>query len=276
MPSPFPGMDPYLEAHWRDVHTALIIYTRDALQGRLPDSLRARVEERVLLETPEGVSNYGVYPDVRVVEYPSKRRGKSALATIAVAEPFIIPIDMETVTEQYLQIIDTASGNRIVTIIEFLSPSNKEPGANRNQYLQKRKQIYDSDASMVEIDLVRAGEHILEAPRDAALPGANAPYMVCVRRAWVRNKLEVYSIGLRHRLPAIRIPLRESDDDVPLELQALIDQCYENGAYEGTINYLDNPLPALTRSDAHWADEMLAKKGFRPKKRPAGGKKKSR
>jgi hypothetical protein len=276
MPSPFPGMDPYLEAHWRDVHSRLVIYACDALQGRLPDPLRARVEERVLLETPEGIPNYGVYPDVRVVEYPPNRRRKSALATIAVAEPVIVPVDLETVTEQYLQIIDTASGNRVVTIIEFLSPSNKEPGSNRTQYLAKRKQIYDSDASMVEIDLVRAGDHVLEAPRDTAAPGANPPYMGCVRRAWVRDKLEVYSFSLRHKLPAIRIPLRESDDDLPLDLQALINQCYVNGAYDGTINYLDNPLPTLTRSDALWADEMLAKKGLRPKKKPAGGKRKSR
>ncbi len=66
MPSPFPGMDPYLEAHWRDVHASLIIYARDALQGVLPTSLRARVEESVLLETPQGLGDHPLYPDVRV------------------------------------------------------------------------------------------------------------------------------------------------------------------------------------------------------------------
>ena len=67
MPSPFPGMDPYLEAHWRDVHAALIIYSRDALQGVLPGALRARVEERVLLETPQGIGDHPLFPDVRVI-----------------------------------------------------------------------------------------------------------------------------------------------------------------------------------------------------------------
>src|SRR4051794_41615118 len=76
MPSPFPGMDPYLEAHWRDVHSRLIIYASDALQGVLPGSLRARVEERVLLETPQGIGDHPLFPDVRVVEYgPEVRRG---------------------------------------------------------------------------------------------------------------------------------------------------------------------------------------------------------
>src|SRR5438132_6084887 len=69
MPSPFPGMDPYLEAHWRDVHASLIIYARDALQGVLPGSLRARAEERVLLGTPQGIGDHPLFPDVRVVEY---------------------------------------------------------------------------------------------------------------------------------------------------------------------------------------------------------------
>src|SRR5438067_4781357 len=91
MPSPFPGMDPYLEAHWRDVHASLIIYTRDALQGVLPGSLRARVEERVLLETPQGLSDHPLYPDVRVVEYTSKRGLLTRpQAASAVAEPLLV------------------------------------------------------------------------------------------------------------------------------------------------------------------------------------------
>ncbi len=73
MPSPFPGMAPYLEAHWRDVHASLIIYSRDALQGILPRTVRARVEEGVLLETPIGIGDHPLYPDVSAVEYNSKR-----------------------------------------------------------------------------------------------------------------------------------------------------------------------------------------------------------
>lgn len=75
MPSPFPGMDPYLEAHWRDVHAGLIIYSRDALQGVLPGSLRARVEERVLLETPHGFTSHPRFPDVRIVNCCPVRNG---------------------------------------------------------------------------------------------------------------------------------------------------------------------------------------------------------
>src|ERR1700730_7432369 len=118
MPSPFPGMDPYLEAHWRDVHASLIIYARDALQSVLPGSLRARVEERVLLETPKGLGDHPLFPDVRVVEYTSKR-GVAARpqAGTAVAEPLLVEAEAEPATETFLEIIDRATGNRVVTVI---------------------------------------------------------------------------------------------------------------------------------------------------------------
>src|SRR5580692_8048204 len=126
MASPFPGMDPYLEAHWRDVHASLIIYARDALQGVLPRSLRARVEEQVLLETPKGLGDHPLYPDVRVVEYTSKRGLETRpKASVAVAEPLLVDTEPESISETYLEIIDRESGNHVVTVIEFLSPSNK-------------------------------------------------------------------------------------------------------------------------------------------------------
>ncbi len=41
MPSPFPGMDPYLEdpAFWEDFHDRFVTYWSDVLNGSLPDSL---------------------------------------------------------------------------------------------------------------------------------------------------------------------------------------------------------------------------------------------
>src|SRR5436190_3743033 len=101
MPSPFPGMDPYLEAHWRDVHASLVIYARDALQGVLPGSLRARVEESVLLETPQGLADHPLFPDVRVVEYrPEVKQGLTARppAGVGVAEPLLVDTERESVT----------------------------------------------------------------------------------------------------------------------------------------------------------------------------------
>jgi hypothetical protein len=38
-------MDPYLESHWGDLHTTLMVYARNQLNAQLPDDLQARVEE---------------------------------------------------------------------------------------------------------------------------------------------------------------------------------------------------------------------------------------
>jgi hypothetical protein len=268
MASPFPGMDPYLEAHWRDVHARLIVYACDALQGVLPSALRARVEESVLLETPQGLGDHPLYPDVRVVEYTSERGLETrAEAGAVVAEPLLVQAEPDPAIETFLEIIDRESGNRIVTVIEFLSPSNKSPGPNREQYLRKQREVCSSDANLVEIDLNRFGKHTLAFALDHVKPQYRTGYMGCVRRAARPGMAEVYPMPLWERLPILKVPLRPNDTDVPLDLQALVDQCYRNGAYEGTLNYAIDPDPPLSGADKDWASAWLSEKGMRPGKK---------
>jgi hypothetical protein len=266
-------MDPYLETHWRDIHARLVIYASDALQGVLPRALRARVEERVLLETPEGIGDHPLYPDVRVVEYAPPRlpQGRPG-AAIAVAEPLLVEVGLDPATETFLEIIDRESGNRVVTVIEFLSPSNKSPGPNRQQYLRKQREICESDANLVEIDLNRFGTHALAFPLQHLKPQDRTPYMAAVRRATRRHLAEVYPMPLWQRLPILRIPLRPADADVPLDLQPLVEQCYRNGAYEGTLNYSADPDPPLLGADREWAEDWLHTQGLRPRRKPGGRK----
>ncbi len=268
MPSPFPGMDPYLEAHWRDVHASLVIYSRNALQGVLPRSLRARVEERVLLETPEGLGDHPLYPDVRVVEF-KPRRGVEAKAKVgvAVAEPVVVDAEPEPATETFLEIIDRESGNRVITVIEFLSPTNKVPGEGRELYRRKQREVYSSNANLVEIDLNRYGPHTLAFPLAHIKPEGRTSYMVCVRRVTNPGKAEIYPMALWAPLPVIKIPLRPEDADVPLNLQALVDQCYRNGGYEGTLNYAIDPDPPLFGAEEEWVNQWLFEKGLRSEKK---------
>jgi hypothetical protein len=268
MKSPFPGMDPYLEQHWRDVHAGLVIYARDQLQPELPDTLRARVEERVYVESEIHLER-SVSPDVRVVERKRKTAGRGAVQTgSAIAEPVLISVDDEPVSEGYVEIIDVASDNR-VTIIEFLSPSNKIPGDGQDLYLRKQREVRLSETSLVEVDLNppgSAGPALAPRANPSAasddLPGA------CVRRGYRRSPVEIYDLPLHRRLPAIGIPLREGENDVALDLQALVESAYRNGAYDD-IDYRVDPVPPLKRTDAAWADRLLRSKGLRPKK---GGK----
>jgi hypothetical protein len=245
MPSPFPGMNPYLEQFWGDIHHRVITYSSDALQKQLPGDLRARVDERVFVETEEGKPR-NIVPDVRVVE------------------PLIIRLDQnEPIRQGFIEIIDIKSGRRVVTVIEILSPSNKAPGPGRDLYLKKQEELRAANVSLVEIDLLRAGVRVLAAPFELIPDGHRTPYAACVRRGWKALELEYYRLPLQDRLPAIAIPLRQTDHDVALDLQALIDRCYEEARYDDDIDYLQEPDPPLDSDHARWADDLLRKHGRR-------------
>jgi Protein of unknown function (DUF4058) len=262
MRSPFPGMDPYLEQHWGDVHTSLIIYARDQLLASLPPELFARVEERVYVENGQG-DDRSVYPDVRVVEHSRAGPAVGVAGALDVAEPYIVHFPAEPVTETFIEIREVASGNRVVTVIEFLSLANKVPGPGQRLYRQKQQEWIGASVSLVEVDLLRAGQRISSVSYDLIPANIRTPYQVVVRRGWQLDRAEVYPLPLRQPLSAIRIPLRQTDSDLPLNLQTLIDQCYQNGRYH-TVNYQRDPIPPLTGDDPAWADGLLRGAGKRP------------
>jgi len=262
MMSPFPGMDPYLEAHWRDVHASVIIYTRDALQAELPGSLVARVEERVFLEMEEGTGRSS-YPDVRVVDH-RRSAGVATLpsptesATMLLEEPFVFFADDEPTMETLIEIIDASSGNRVVTVIEVLSPSNKVAGPGQELYLAKQKEMLKGGVNLVEIDLVRQGDRVMSFPVSKQPAKVRALYQACVWRS-SKSQFEIYPIPLPKRLPRIRIPLRPTDTDLRLDLQAILDQAYRNGRYFATLDYTKPLEPSLDKEDAAFVAELLRK-----------------
>lgn len=261
MNSPFPGMDPYLEQHWRDVHQSLVIYARDQLQPNLPDDLKARVEERVFVEADRYERN--IYPDVRIFEKPRRsanpRRAKSG---VAVAEPWRIRVPAEAANEGFIEIRDVANGNRVITVVEILSPANKLPGEGRELYLRKQQELESGGVSLVEIDLLRSGERVTRVPAGSVPQLEQTSYVVTVRRGSDPEIREVYPLSLRERLPVIAIPLRQDEDDAPLDLQELIDLAYRNGAYDD-LDYRRDPNPPLDPADAAWADALLRERGLR-------------
>lgn len=263
MASPFPGMDPYLEQHWRDVHASLIIYVRDQLQAMLPGDLRARVEERVVVEPGEDRER-SVYPDIRVIERGRFAQPAQAVeAGLAVADPLLIHMPDEPMTQRFIEIIDFGSGKQVVTVIEVLSLSNKLPGESHDIYLRKRDELKDGRVSLVEINLLRRGQSLLAVAPERIPPSHRTPYYVYVRRGWQHGVAEYYRVPLQERLPTIRVPLRRTDDDATLDLQALIDQCYRNGGYDDDLDYRAPLDPPLHPEDDAWADALLRGLGRR-------------
>jgi hypothetical protein len=251
MRSPFPGMDPYLEAYWRDVHQSLCIYARDALQPQVQPALRARLEERLVVEV-DGSRERDIVPDVTITEREPWKTTAGRVA-LEVAEPLVL-LEDEPLTEGFIHIIEPKNGGRLVSVIEFLSPSNKMPGDGQRDYLQKQREYREAGVSLVEIDLLRRGERVVTA-RGRIPPSHRTTYQVCVRRAY-NGHTEIYRVPLRCALPTIRIPLREGDADARLELQPLIELAYRNGAYE-ELDYTVPPDPPLNAEDAAWAAELV-------------------
>jgi hypothetical protein len=244
-------MDPYLEAYWGDVHHRLCTYACDALQPQVTPALRARIDERVVVEA-WNARGRTIVPDVSITERePWQARSGSVVAEVA--EPFVY-LDDDPLTEGFIRITEAGSGGRLVTVIEFLSVSNKLPGNDREKYLKKRREYHEAGVNLVEIDLLRRGEGIGDA-RQRVPEAYHTTYQACVWRA-CNGQTEVYAVPLRRSLPTIRIPLREEDTDAVLNLQSLIEKTYLNGSYDD-LDYTQPADPPLDAADAAWAAELL-------------------
>ncbi len=257
--SPFPGMDPYLERYWGDVYNTLITLAKFQLQGELPDTLRARAQERVVIEDPDPLtpSRRFIEPDVMVVEYGDvASKAETEEGGVALAEPLVIHVPPFETTHHYLEIIDVASGGRVVTVIEFLSPTNKRAGDGQDKYQQKRDECFRGRVNFVEIDLTREGTRDLSAKPWHVPPSHKTTYQGCVYRAARPDDRELYAMPLWKPLPTIKVPLRSADPDVLLPLQPLIDDVYERGRYD--TDYRQPCRPPLEAADAAELDRRLA------------------
>src|SRR5437016_7741111 len=197
-----------------------------------------------------------------MAQYPPTHTAAPALhetGGVTVAEPMVFLLQDEAVTEGYIEIRERGGG-KVITVIEFLSPANKAGGEGQRLYLQKQRELLHSETNLIEIDLVRSGQRVIAFPEHRIPPQHRHDSLACVRCAWSERGRALYALPLRERLPAIPIPLRQSDRPVPLDLQALLDQCYRNGRYDD-IDYAEPPIPALAAEEAAWAEALL--KGLR-------------
>ena len=245
MPSPFPGMDPYLEGYlWPDVHSALASKIRQQLTPLLRPNYAARLEV-YLAEDPFPEGEIGIlYPDVEVVETQQPPVPPSPGSTLTIMPATLrLPI-MQAVRVRLtsVEIRDTAN-NKLVTNIEILSPvSKREPGLTA--YRKKRQRLYHADVHLLELDLLRRGTRPFAQPR---LP--EVPYCIALTRAQAKQ-IEIWPIELPTPLPIVPVPLQAPDPDVPLDLQAALAAIYDEAAYELTLDYRQPPPPpALSDAD---------------------------
>jgi hypothetical protein len=252
MPSPFPGMNPFLEQEdaWQDFHDRLIPALGDAISPQVSPDYIVKIEEHIYIHEPPAEQRFRIgHGDVSISKSPAFEDHGAGVSTMSPAASRILLPSVEFEAQPYLEIRDRV-GRELITVIELLSPTNKRPGPDREQYVAKRANILRSPAHFVEIDLLRGG------PR---MPFAKPPvcdYCVMVSRANERPEANFWSLSLRDPLPRLPIPLRPTSTDVWLPLQEILHLVYDRAYYKDYI-YQGAPSPPLSEGDAGWAAEFV-------------------
>ena len=259
-------MDPYLEHPqiFPTFHNRMITYVEDQVQAVLPEPYFTASNERVWIE----FSDRHIRPDISVTRPPFEQSEESEGGGVAVAappmtKPVLVVIPQDECREPFLEIYTKEDGEeRLVTVIEILSPTNKATGEGRRDlYVKKQQELITSKVNLIEIDLLRSGEHTTAAPRRRILKKAGPyDYHICVRRFFDEYlNFWLYPILLHEPLPEIEIPLLPDDEPVKVDLQEVFSRCYDAGPYHRRIRYLETaPEPPLTPEQEEWAQGLLA------------------
>jgi hypothetical protein len=260
MPSPFPGMDPYLETQniWPDLHLRLIASMGDALAAQVGPNYYVRVEQRTYVAEIERDDRLR-RPEVAVIAVPdAPDPGGGGVATVAppMTQTVLLP-RLETIREGYLEIRDTGT-HEVVTAIELLSPTNKVPGEGRRKYEEKRQEVLLTATSLIEIDLLRGGQPMAMEPIPA---GA---YRILVAPGWERPRARLTVFGIRSLLPELSVPLRRGEAEPRVDLASMLASLYDRARYDVSVDYrLAPPEPPLSPEDAAWMEELLRAAGLR-------------
>jgi hypothetical protein len=253
MPSPFSGMNPYLEqaSVWHDFHMRFIARIANELTPMIRPKYHAKIDHNIYIHELSAEERYLLgRPDVAVLS-TSRPAGVATTAMHREAPVYgHVQPATDILREPFIEIRDNES-RELVAAIEVLSPANKSIGADREQYIAKRRKLLSGSTHLVEIDLLRGG------PRMPIEKLPQCDYVVMVGRSDEHPRVGLWPVRLKERLPEIPIPLRIGDPDVLLDLQPVVHSIYDAAGYEDYI-YSGRPSPPLHPEDAKWAEEIIA------------------
>lgn len=248
-------MDPYLENRhrWAGFHNEFLVFLNAALNRILPEGFVSRTQERCYVLPTE----HEFLPDAMVLPTISPSRA-AVLAPAERAAPtgsvIAYPIEQR---EAFVEVVSVVDLDEVITVIELLSPSNKEvPG--RDLYVRKQLDLLESNTNLVELDLLRRGQHLVAAPKELLLRHGTWDYLVSTHRPARRYHYDYYFLSLRQPLPEIRIPLSPNMPDIIVCLQEVFTLCYDSGGYARLINYSSPSDPPLAAQDRLWAEALRA------------------
>jgi hypothetical protein len=264
MQSPFPGMDPYIEQHrlWPDFHDDLIGEIKRILASVVPARYVVRTGERsyVVLAEAEGKDEHPFVPDLGATS--TGRRPRSSAAEVSAPPAGTTtqsgPVEMlafieERYRENFIEVYDAESEQRLVTTIEVLSPSNKRRGTEGwDLYQRKRQALLLGAANLVEIDLLRGDQRM-----PMVTPWPTSPYYILVGRKRRVPRCTVWPACFQERLPEVLVPLEDPDPDITLDLQPMVEAIYRRSRYDTSIDYTKPLTPPLAPEQAAWLEERL-------------------
>jgi hypothetical protein len=255
MPSPFPGIDPFIESsgYFAEFHGSLMVEIRNELNKRLPRGYAATLDLYVWIHEPEAKSRRRrVGPDVYVREGSSAARASSS-STIAAAPMQITLPTVERRKQKFVKIEDLET-RRIVTVIEILSPANKDASKDRDAYLAKRNEYLGARVNLVEMDFLRRGQRLPFGEHDPAIKD----YYVMVCKDWEHPRADFWTFGIRDPLSDIPIPVTKELPSAPLPLARCVAAVYDDARFHEKLRY-DKPLsPRPRRTDVAWVRSRLA------------------
>jgi hypothetical protein len=251
-------MDPYLEhpSLWPDVHNRLIAAVADDLSERVAPRYYVGLERRTYLLKADDVVFIG-RPDIAVASTTGASVAVSLPTTTSVA---VLEVDVpmqDEVSENFLEIHEVKTG-KLITIVELLSPVNKLHKQGREEYERKRGYVFRSWTSLVEIDLLRAGD-----PMPVVGAQIQSDYRILVSRGLQRPRATLIACTLRHPIPTFRLPLLPGDDEPEVALNRILHALYQRARFDLRLDYTQPPVPPLAESDAAWARELIAAHGIR-------------
>ena len=256
--SPFPGMDPYLEApnFWPDVHESLINIFREQLVPLLAPKYTAELGTRIVIDriVEEGpLSMSAAIPDVTITRpHNPGMETETGVAVAVVQAPLRLTLPLTVSTRIATLYIRRRKPDTLVAAIELLSPVNKRPGEGRQEYLKKRADFLQAPAHFIEIDLLRRWPRMTfggDVPDSA--------YLAIVSVARERPDCDAWPIEVRDPLPVLPVPLIQPDPPVPLDMGQALRTAYQRARYDLRIDYTVPPTPTLRPQDADWAVTLL-------------------
>ena len=258
MPSPFPGMDPYLEHpdFWQETHHWLTIALADTIMPQIRPKYEIAIKQNIYKNDTNdynsnsmlvSIPNVAIEHQSNTIDVPNR---SVAIATLTLPTTVKVPTT-EKIKQTYLEVREMTT-KQVVTAIEILSPVNKRSGEGRITYLKKRQSILGSLTNLVEIDLLRKWE---------SMPILNnsiqSDYRILVSPRNSRPFADLYAFNLRDSFPVFPLPLREEDIEPIVNLPEIFAGIYDRAGYDYRLDYNLEPVPSLSEEDRVWASQLL-------------------